>query len=59
MSQWLRLAWIDGRLACDPAAYGGVAQLPFVASPRPLEESQIWVPEAELYQGTLSSYEPP
>ena len=51
---WVRLYWVDRRLSWDPNEYGGVTQLTFVGSTAALEESQIWVPEVELYSGSMS-----
>ena len=45
---------VDSRLV-NPAEWAGVQSLTFVASPS-LEESQIWVPEIELYQSQTSTY---
>jgi hypothetical protein len=56
---WLRISWADERLAWNPADFGGVEMVTFVASPVAIEESQIWVPEVELYEGTMSSYDLP
>ena len=47
---WLRLRWTDERLSWDPADYGGITNTKFMAAGhnRP-EETQIWVPDLELY----------
>ena len=57
---WLRLGWVDPRLSWDPSLHGGIDQVTFIASAAsPLEESQIWVPEVELYSGAMSAYNMP
>ena len=56
---WMRMTWVDARLQWDPDAWGGVNSLTFVASPVAIEESQIWVPEIELYSGALSTFDLP
>lgn len=53
---WVRMSWSDSRLAWNPAEWAGVQSLTFVASPVAIEESQIWVPEIELYQSQTSTY---
>ena len=47
------------RLVWDPSQWGGVTSLVFVASPVALEESQLWVPEVEMYTATTSTYDLP
>ena len=56
---WLRLSWTDRRLAWNPADYGGLEHVTFVAQPVSMEEAQIWVPEVELYSGVQSTYDMP
>ena len=56
---WLRLSWTDNRLAWNPADYGGLDFVTFVALPASMEEAQIWVPDVELYSGVQSTYDMP
>jgi len=51
---WLRMRWKDDRLAWDPAEYGDLDTITFIASAVSIEESQIWTPEVELYEAAAS-----
>jgi hypothetical protein len=57
MHVWLRVAWIDSRLAWSEAENGGVKELTFFGDNKELETAQVWVPDIELVNGVSSSYE--
>jgi len=48
LSSWLRLQWIDNRLAWNPADYGGVTKMAVAIEPNPKEAGVIWTPDVEL-----------
>lgn len=56
VSAWLRLSWVDPRLAWDPADYGGVNQTVFYSEPVE-NEAEIWMPDLEFYNQVTSLYD--
>lgn len=56
INAWLRLSWIDPRLTWNPSDYGGIEQTVFYGEPME-PDSEIWVPDLELYTQTSSVYE--
>ena len=56
---WLRLAWHDARLAWDPAQYGGIDQVTFVAGVASLEESQVGASSRPTLCPRTSTLAPP
>ena len=45
---WLRMNWVDKRLAWDPADYGGITSH-YVRMPSPSGSGPIWVPDITVY----------
>jgi hypothetical protein len=49
---WLRLWWVDERLAWDPASYGGITETFYNAETISNSEvTEIWVPDVQMYNG--------
>lgn len=60
---WLRMMWIDDRLAWDPGAFGNVTEIitAAVSDDSEAESNEIWVPDITLYNahgGTNGMFEP-
>lgn len=53
---WLRMKWVDTRLAWDSKATG-VTSLSVFGDNSDLETSQVWVPDIEMYNAVDSTYE--
>ena len=50
---WVRMQWVDARLAWDPAAFGNVSEVvaAAVADDSESETNEVWVPDVTLYNG--------
>lgn len=58
---WLRLQWVDLRLAWDPADYGGIETIPFHANSYTTpEDTEIWLPDLTAYnsvEGFMNTFD--
>ena len=50
---WVRMRWVDDRLAWTPAAFGNVSEVvaAAVADDSEAETNEVWVPDVTLYNG--------
>ena len=58
LNAWLRMSWMDKRLVWNESDFGNVSKTAFFGSPMDVE-SEIWVPDAEIYGAKDSLYEIP
>ena len=60
---WVRMEWVDKRLAWDPSDYGNLTKAYFAVDPNPLvsEVSEVWSPDVQPYnaiKGIVNTLEP-
>ena len=53
---WLRMSWIDTRLAWNESEFGGVQQRTLMVRATPGETSEIWVPDVQPYNSNEGIY---